>query len=93
MKQSIRTVSWALLSFAFLVASLTCQSWFPFQEWEKVQVILYKSALVTGFGYLGFWISRHAFIRALTEGTPESAAWLPIAIVMAACIIGGSMGL
>jgi hypothetical protein len=92
MKQAIRMVSWALLSLAFLVASLTCQQWFPGAEWEKVQVILYKSALVTGFGYLGFWISRHAFIHAEPQPNTD-LPWLPIAIVMAACIIGGSMGL
>jgi hypothetical protein len=89
MKNAIRMCSWALLSLMFLALSLTAPMWYPFANEANIQVVLFKTSLALGSGYVGFWLASHAFPYAATETPPYVAK----AIVMAAVIIGVCMGL
>ena len=65
---------------------------------EQLQVVLYKSALVTFGAVLGYWIDRGLFGA---QDRPHKcamwqtlvAAWLRRALITLACILGLTLGL
>ncbi|HEY0286271.1 MAG TPA: putative holin [Pseudomonas sp.] len=65
---------------------------------EQLQVVLYKSGLVTLGAVLGYWIDRSLF---LVEARPHECiggihivgAWLRRSLIALACILGLTLGL
>lgn len=84
-----RMAQWIFTALAFYAISIYCTR---ANILPQVQTISFKAGNVTAFAYIGFWVAKHAFLHAEPEAGTE-LPWLPIAIVMAAVIIGGSLGL
>lgn len=65
---------------------------------EQLQVVVYKSGLVTLGAVLGYWIDRSLF---LVEARPHQCiggihivgAWVRRAVIVLACILGLTLGL
>lgn len=64
---------------------------------EQLQVVLYKSGLVTLGAVLGYWIDRHLFPRARPTECRDillvGVAYLRRALIVLACVLGLTLGL
>lgn len=63
---------------------------------QQLPVIAYKALLVTGFGFLGYWLDRRLFWYSRpgdNNGAFEASCQLRRAIVVAAVVIAGALAL
>ncbi|WP_216891595.1 MULTISPECIES: putative holin [Pseudomonas] len=84
-----RLTNWTLITVALLVALYLIAP-------TKVAVVLYKAALVTGGGVLGYWIDRALFPYARPDRVRAAhQPWAGIrrALIVLACIVGLTLGL
>ncbi len=65
---------------------------------EQLQVVLYKSGLVTLAATIGYWIDRSLYPYAdrphqCSAGLHTVGAWLRRAVIVLACVLGMTLGL
>ncbi len=86
-----RMTTWTIITFALLLGLAVIRP-------EQLQVVLYKSALVTFGAVLGYWIDRGLFTGSdrpheCTIWQTLVAAWMRRAVITLACILGLTLGL
>lgn len=89
-----RMTLWTIITLALLLGLAAIRP-------EQLQVVLYKSALVTFGAVLGYWIDRGLFTRAGTASDipdwesweMQVGAWMRRALIVLACILGLTLGL
>lgn len=84
-----RLTNWALITVGLLLVLYLIAP-------TKIAVVLYKAALVTGGGVLGYWIDRALFPYARPDrvrATHKPWAGIRRALIVLACIIGLTLGL
>ncbi|UCZ84441.1 putative holin [Pseudomonas sp. L5B5] len=84
-----RLTFWSLITIGLLVALYLVAP-------TKIAVVLYKVALVTGGGVLGYWIDRALFPYARPDqvrAVHQPWAGIRRALIVLACIIGLTLGL
>lgn len=84
-----RLTNWTLITVGLLIVLYLIAP-------TKIAVVLYKAALVTGGGVLGYWIDRALFPYARPDrvrATHQPWAGIRRALIVLACIIGLTLGL
>ncbi len=86
-----RMTLWTIITLALLLGLAAIRP-------EQLQVVLYKSALVTFGAVLGYWIDRGLFgaddrAHKCAMWQTLVAAWLRRALITLACILGLTLGL
>lgn len=87
--QAPRLTYWTLITIGLLAALYLIAP-------TKIAVVLYKAALVTGGGVLGYWIDRALFPYARPDRvrvTHQPWAGIRRALIVLACILGLTLGL
>jgi hypothetical protein len=77
---------WALLALLFYTVALATPQ-------PQIQTLLWKIGHITLGANVGYWIDRTAFQDRLEPGTTDPIRALSRAIVVAAAILGLSLGL
>lgn len=85
MKDKLRVFPLALFSAALLAL---IGAFAP----QQLPVVLYKLVLVTLFGFAGYWVDRFIFPYARPHTQNGTLPQLRRAIVVAACVLGGTLG-
>lgn len=86
-----RMTVWTIITLCLLIGLAAVRP-------EQLQVVLYKSGLVTLGAVLGYWIDRSLF---LVESRPHECiggihivgAWVRRAVIVLACVLGLTLGL
>lgn len=85
MNDKLRVFPLALLSAALLAV---IGAFAP----QQLPVVLYKLVLVTLFGFAGYWVDRFIFPYARPHALTGSLPQLRRAIIVASCVVGGTLG-
>ncbi|WP_182341929.1 hypothetical protein [Comamonas koreensis] len=85
-KEKLKMAQWLCLGLA-----LYTLAWLVGSDLPAAQTVLYKAGHVTMFAWVGYWIASNAVGRD-SRGMKDSSA-LPAAIVIAAVVLGGCLGL
>ncbi len=84
-----RLTFWTLITIGLLIGLYLIAP-------SKIAVVLYKAALVTGGGVLGYWIDRALFPYARPDQVRAAhQPWAGIrrALIVLACVLGLTLGL
>ncbi|WP_256574217.1 putative holin [Pseudomonas sp. M30-35] len=87
-----RMTLWTIITLCLLLL-------LAFVRPEQLQVILYKSLLVTLAAVIGYWIDRSLFPYVQDRphqcigGIHIVGAWLRRALIVLACVLGMTLGL
>ena len=87
-----RMTVWSVITLLLLLALAAIRP-------EQLQVVLYKSGLVTLGAVLAYWIDRSLFPyeqdrpHACIGGIHIVGAWLRRALIVLACVLGLTLGL
>lgn len=86
MRNLTRMLPWALLAILFYIAALATAQ-------PQIQTLLWKVGHITLGANIGYWIDRTAFMDRLEPGTTDPIRAMARAVVVAAAILGLSLGL
>lgn len=86
MRNLTRMLQWALLALLFYAAALATAQ-------PQIQTLLWKIGHITLGANIGYWIDRTAFRDRFDYTKPDPMRALSRAIVVAAAILGLSLGL
>lgn len=87
-----RMTAWTVITLLLLLALAAIRP-------EQLQVVVYKSGLVTLGAVLAYWIDRSLFPygqdrpHACIGGIHIVGAWLRRALIVLACVLGMTLGL
>lgn len=86
-----RMTLWTIITLCLLLALAAVRP-------EQLQVVLYKSGLVTLAAVIGYWIDRSLFPadarpHECIGGIHIVGAWLRRAVIVLACVLGMTLGL
>jgi hypothetical protein len=86
MRNLTRMLPWALLALLFYTAALATAQ-------PQIQTLLWKVGHITLGANIGYWIDRTAFQDRLNPNTTDPIRAMARAVVVAAAILGLSLGL
>ena len=83
---TLRMIAWLLTGLAMYALATVIGNDYP-----AVQTVTYKLGHVTTLAWVGYWISRNAIGRVVSDSSPTER--LARAVLIGAVIIAGSMGI
>ena len=86
MRNLTRMLPWAIFAFVLYAVALNIPQ-------PQIQTLLWKLGHITLGANVGYWIDRTAFLDRLAPGSTDPIRALSRAIVVAAAILGLSLGL
>ncbi|MGP1675941.1 MAG: putative holin [Burkholderiales bacterium] len=87
MNDKFRMIQWLAIAAVFYALALTV-----FAAQPQLQTLAWKLGNVTVAGFVGYWIDRRAFRKAITPYSPPLEQ-IRRAVIMAAAMLSVSLGL